>query len=386
MRWCSSSAEIRTLPGRASGTRSVEGSGPTDGRGYPRVAPSTGPGTRRRRCWWRSTRTPGATSHARRSPRATARTRSTAAPSGGCSPASQRRTARRASATGAAARARGVGGVEVGRERVHEVGLVAEHLGLAGEDRDDVALGDGVEQGEELVAHPVAAEGGRLVGRILDRSQAEVPAERPGLAPAQAEQRPADGPHAGQPVEPGAAQEVEQHGLGLVVGCVAGQDVGRQRGVAGGPGAGLQVRPRRDLDPHGAEGRAEALGRVRHDVGLIVAAGAQPVVDVDRRHSRARGDGQDQQRQRVGAARHRAGDLGAGGREPAAGQERVDGRGRAPDRGHGRPGPVRRPRRPDRPGRPSAGAPGSPPGTAAAPDPPSRRRRRAGRRPARCGR
>jgi hypothetical protein len=53
---------------------------------------------------------------------------------------------------------RGVGRVEVGRERVHEVGLVAEDLGLAGEDRDDVALRDGVEQREELVTHPVAAE------------------------------------------------------------------------------------------------------------------------------------------------------------------------------------------------------------------------------------
>src|SRR3712207_8845504 len=44
-------------------------------------------------------------------------------------------------------------------QRVEEGGVVAEHLGLAGEEGGDVALRHVVEQREHLVAHPVAAEG-----------------------------------------------------------------------------------------------------------------------------------------------------------------------------------------------------------------------------------
>ena len=45
------------------------------------------------------------------------------------------------------------------------------------------------------------------------------------------------------PSRPAPPQEVEQHGLGLIVGGVPGEDVGRQDGVAGRPRPGLQVRP-----------------------------------------------------------------------------------------------------------------------------------------------
>ena len=101
--------------------------------------------------------------------------------------------------------------------------------------------------------------------------------------------------HAGEPVQAGAPEEVEEHGLGLVVGGVAGEGVGRQDGVASGAGPCLQVRTRFDDDPLGAEAGAEAVGRRRHDVRLGGRAGTQAVVDVDGRHVAARVRGHDEQ-------------------------------------------------------------------------------------------
>ena len=82
---------------------------------------------------------------------------------------------------------------------------------------------------------------------------------------------------AGEPVEPGAPQQVEQHGLGLVVGGVAGEHVGRQRGVAGPPGARLEVGPGLDRRPRTARNAgAEPRRRRRDDVGLGREPGRRP--------------------------------------------------------------------------------------------------------------
>ena len=306
-------------PGRR-GARSVEGSGPTDGRGYPGVAPPTGRGHEPQACRWRSTRRPGASSQARRSPRATARTRSTAAPSGGYGSASQRRTARRASAAGAAASALASVGSRPAASSSSEVGVVAQQPAWRARTAATSRSAMASSSGQQLVADPVAAEGGSSVGRVLDRSQAEVLAQRPGLAPAQAEQRVAVGPHAGQPVEPGAPQEVEQHRLGLVVGRVAGEHVGRRARRSGPPGRGprgsgpgaTSTRSARKRHRSGRRRPARPRPRPR--------AGPQPVVDVDGRHPAAGGDGQHEEGERVGAAGDGAGDRRAGGRETCSGR------------------------------------------------------------------
>ena len=239
------------------------------------------------------------------------------------------------------------------------------------------------------MADPVAAEGGRLVGRIVDRSQAEVRAQRPGLASGAG--RGADGgrgPHAGQPVEPGAPQEVEQHGLGLVVGRVAGQDVGRQDGVARGPGPGLEVRPRRR--PRPARRGTPAPKRPAASATTWASsadAGAQPVVDVDRRRPGVPAATARTSRASESAPPDTAqATLGAAGREPAAGQERSTvGAGARPWSRPTRPGQATAPARPTR-STPALGLADLLQRRAAARDPPSRRRRRAGRRPPRCGR
>ena len=75
-----------------------------------------------------------------------------------------------------------------------------QQRGLTGEHGHDVALGDGVEQRQQLVAHPVAAERGIDVRRVVDRLEPVGGAQRRGLRPAQA--RAADGAVAGMPARP----------------------------------------------------------------------------------------------------------------------------------------------------------------------------------------
>ena len=94
---------------------------------------------------------------------------------GGCSrPVAQPR-ADRARGPAAAARrpARGRrSGRARARELVEELGVGAQEVGLAGEHAGDVALGDGVEQRQQLVAHAVAAEPRVVVARVVDRLRA----------------------------------------------------------------------------------------------------------------------------------------------------------------------------------------------------------------------
>ncbi len=184
--------------------------------------------------------------------------------------------------------------------------------------------------------------------------------------------------HAGQAVEAGAPQEVEQDGLGLVVGGVAGEDVGGQHGVAGGPGPGLEVGAGGDVDRLGPEAGAEP-GRGGLDAAVGLGLRAQAVVDVDGGDLAAGGDGQDQQGQGVGAAGDGAGDgVPAGGNVQRASSPAITpagrwprrlvrasagGRGSRPGRA-GTPGPARGARCPRR--RPPPGSRGTsrPPGTA----------------------
>ena len=81
-----------------------------------------------------------------------------------------------------------------------------------------------------------------------------------------ARRRPSSGrrwplPDAGQARAARAPQQVQHHGLGQVVAGVPGEHVGGQRAVPGGPGPGLQVRPRQHRHPLGPEAGAVALRR-----------------------------------------------------------------------------------------------------------------------------
>ena len=132
---------------------------------------------------------------------------------------------------------------------------------------------------------------------------------------------PESGRHAGEPVGAGAAQQVDQDGLRLVVHGVAGRDVLREDREAGGAGACLEVGAGLDGDGLGFEVGADLGGGGGHDVGFVGRPGTQAVVDVDGGHVASGGGGEDQERDRVGPARDRAGEGCPRGWEGAAGQE-----------------------------------------------------------------
>ena len=291
-------------------------------------------------------------------------------------PPPERAPSRRGGRVGQSA---GIGRVELGGRGVGQIRLGPEQVGLAGQDRDDVALGDVVQERQQLVPDPVPPEGERRVGRVVDRCQPQLPAQRHRLGVAEVEQRTAIAAHARQPVQACPPQEVEEHGLGLIVGRVTGEDVGGQRGVARGAGPGLEVRACLHIDALGVERRPEA-GRRRQP-----PAPPRPMSRVSARGRRAPRSSGSRPRwpRRAGrVSRHRQRPRTSPGcRAVGTGSEGADqsaARPRAPR--------FRPPCRPSRPGPASAEDRGSPRAREVAPVPPSRRRWPEGRRPARCGR
>ena len=108
--------------------------------------------------------------------------------------------------------------------------------------------------------------------------------------------------HRRETVEARAAQEVEQHRLGLVVGGVAGEDAAGEGVVAGAAQAGLQVRPGCDVDAMEHEVDAEGGGGRPRDLGVGSRVGADAVIDVVGGDGATGRDGEHDQGRRVGAA------------------------------------------------------------------------------------
>ena len=79
--------------------------------------------------------------------------------------------------------------IDLGRQSVEQIEVVAQDIGGAGEHVDGVTLGDVGEQRERFVADPVAAERRIGVRRIGRHRQAERLAQRHRLVPADGEQR-----------------------------------------------------------------------------------------------------------------------------------------------------------------------------------------------------
>ena len=101
----------------------------------------------------------------------------------------------------------------------------------------------------------------------------------------------------------GTAQQVDQHRLGAIVERVPERSVGTEHAMTRHTGTGLEVGPRRHLDPLGPEPGAQPGGDRRDELGLARRSGAQTVVDVDGGDRAFGGDGEHEHRQRVRAAR-----------------------------------------------------------------------------------
>ena len=118
--------------------------------------------------------------------------------------------------------------------------------------------------------------------------------ERPRLGPAKTDDRMAARAHAAETVEAGATQQVEKNGLGLVVGRVTGEDIGRQDGEPGFACPRLEVRARLHRRLLGSEVRSEPRRGGSHHLGLSARVGTEAVPDV---HCRRPASGRARQHQ-----------------------------------------------------------------------------------------
>ena len=213
-----------------------------------------------------------------------------------------------------------IGGVERGGQPVEEVVVVAEQVCLPGEDRDDVALGELGELREQFVTDAIAQEALVAVAAVVDHGEAEHRAHVFGVGAPQRQQRAArTGSHRRQSAGR-AAQQVQEHRLGLVVGGVSGEHVGGQRAVAGGASASLEVRAIAHVEANGAQWDPQRLAGEGGHLGVGRRLGAEPVIDVHRGDGAAGGDRQSDQRGRVGTTAECARDRSACGRERASQQ------------------------------------------------------------------
>ncbi len=202
----------------------------------------------------------------------------------------------------------GVGRVELARECIEQIRVVAQQVRLAAEEVGDVALGDRVEHGKQVVPDAVAAESTIGIRLVVDGLEPELRAQLVCLGAAQRQQRSSVASHGGQAVGAGAAQEVEEHRLGLIVGGVPGEHIRGKRLVACGPSPSLEVGAGWHLHPDRMESGSPLRGDVGHHHAVLGRAGPQAVVDVDRADLTAGFHGQHEQCEGVSATRHRAGD------------------------------------------------------------------------------
>ena len=208
---------------------------------------------------------------------------------------------------------------------------------------------------QQLVPHPVAGHAQVGVRRILAERELPLGEIAPQLGPADRQQRPDQDPdagaHAGQPGRAGAADQPQQHRLGLVVDGVAQRDPAGVQ-FAGRPpeeGAAHLVPGLLDGDPPGPRqvghvrrlddaGHAEPLREPPAEALVLVGLRpAQPVVHVG--HPREGHDRpprqlaeQVQQGHRIAAARHGRHDAPPGRDQ----RPRLDRRGYAVGERHGR--------------------------------------------------
>lgn len=110
--------------------------------------------------------------------------------------------------------------------------------------------------------------------------------------------------HRTQTGDTGSPDEVDEHGLGLIIGGMTGGRFGTEKRISDGTHAGLQVGAWFDACCVGSEGCPQFGGRPTNDLGLTGGMIPLTVVDVHRRHVTAGRHGQRQKRERVGPAGH----------------------------------------------------------------------------------
>ena len=116
--------------------------------------------------------------------------------------------------------------------------IVGGDLGVASQERGDVAIGYVGEKGNDLMADSDPAKASIGIHLVDDGAQTELRTQRLRLRPPDTQEwpRPAAGTgqsHRRHTVEPGPPQEVQNDGLGEIIGGMAGADVRGKDVVAG---------------------------------------------------------------------------------------------------------------------------------------------------------
>ena len=215
-----------------------------------------------------------------------------------------------------------IGDVDGGRGGAQVVGHVGEQFGLAHEHGHRVAFGDVGHQRQHLAPHPIAHERGVEVRRIVERLEPLDGADGLGLGPTQRQDRmPMARSDAGEPVGTGTAQEVHEHGLRLIIGGVSQRGLGAEHLMAGEACPRLEIGPGLDRQRFGPERDTEPRRDLGHEHRLDRGLRPDAVIDVHRGDHTVGGDGEHQQRQRIGTPGHAAHEPLPRSGEGAAGEE-----------------------------------------------------------------
>ncbi len=165
----------------------------------------------------------------------------------------------------------GVGRVERCGELAEQGRVIGQQPRLTGQDGHDVTAGELAQHGDQLVTDAVAQVGRVAVRRVLDRVQTEPRAQRVGLGPTQGENRvPRPSAHRREAVSGGAAEQVDEHRLCLIVGGVAGRRTGRHGAESGRARSRLEIGTSSEAHPVHDDVDAELAGDLVHDADILV--------------------------------------------------------------------------------------------------------------------
>ncbi len=152
-----------------------------------------------------------------------------------------------------------------------KVVVVAQQVGGAVQQGDQVTVGDVGEQRQQLVADAVSSEPRVGVGRVGDGSQLEGDTQCVRVSTAERKDRVRGaGADGGEPARTASAEQSQQCGLGLVVGGVTEECIGPEEAVALVACSGLEVRSVVEIGVLDAECDVELCGDRSGSSGVVV--------------------------------------------------------------------------------------------------------------------
>ena len=157
------------------------------------------------------------------------------------------------------------------------------------------------------MTNPIAQVCRVAVRRVLHWVQAELRAQVVGLGPAQPEYRvPGPGAHRRESISSGTTEQVQEDGLCLIVGRVAGGGTGRESPEPSRTRPRLEVGPCTNVHPVDYDLDPERSGDRGYDLSVLGGVLTQAVVDVMCSHITAGDYSEHEQGERVGASGHGA--------------------------------------------------------------------------------